>query len=279
MLLTEKDLQQILKTNKNIKPWLDALNNILPKYDINTPMRMAHFLSQTAHESSDYNNLEENLNYSAERLLQVFPRYFGAGKRSASEYARNPEKLANYVYMDVNRSARGALGNTKPGDGWLFRGRGIKQLTGRNNYAAFGESIGMTAEQAAAYVATQAGAVESACWFWDTRNLNRLADMPNVAAVTKVINGGDIGLADRQRRFNEALKILQSAKPATSSDIALSRGARGPRVMAAQKALKISVDGDYGPKTIAAVEAWQKATGYLPTGQLTEDQLIKLLKG
>jgi putative chitinase len=207
-LITEQQLAAIIPTNKNVKSWHKAIVDVLPKYNVNNPERIAGFLAQCAHESRDFTSLEENLNYSAERLLQVFPRYFGAGKANAAEYARNPQKLANYVYMDANRSARGALGNIQPGDGWRFRGRGIKQLTGRTNYAAFGRTIGMTAEQAAEYVATEKGAIESACWFWQTKNLNSFADKKDIVGMTLAINGGDIGLADRRARWNRALTIL-----------------------------------------------------------------------
>lgn len=207
-LITEQQLTAIIPTNKNIKNWHKAVVDVLPNYDINTPERLAGFLTQCAHESRDFTALEENLSYSAERLLQVFPRYFGAGKANAAEYSRNPQKLANYVYMDANRSAKGALGNVQPGDGWQFRGRGIKQLTGRANYAAFGRTVGMTAEQAAEYVATEKGAIESACWFWKTRKLNSFADKRDIVGMTQAINGGDIGLADRRARWNKALAIL-----------------------------------------------------------------------
>ena len=143
----------------------------------------------------------ENLNYSEEALNSVFGRYFGKGKRNAKDYARNQEKIANYVYQDEFRSKRGALGNVNAGDGWLFRGRGIKQLTGRNNYAAFGKSVGMSAEEAAGYVATEKGAMESACWFWKTNKLQKWADKGDNKGLTKAINGGTIGLADRNARW------------------------------------------------------------------------------
>jgi putative chitinase len=110
--------------------------------------------------------------------------------------------------MDEFRSAKGALGNTKPGDGWRFRGRGLKQLTGRNNYAAFGKTVGMTAEEAAEYVATEKGAIESACWFWGAKKLNAVADARDIVKMTKIINGGDIGLDDRKKRWEKALKVL-----------------------------------------------------------------------
>lgn len=102
-LLTEAQLAKMIPTNKEVGEWCKTLNDMLPKYGITTPKRIASFTSQTAHESGDYCRLEENLNYKEETLLRVFPRYFGPGKQNAAEYAKNPEKIANYVYMDKNR--------------------------------------------------------------------------------------------------------------------------------------------------------------------------------
>ena len=137
MNLTEEQLAAMLPTNKEIAEWCKVLNSALPKYEINNARRIAAFISQCAHESRDFTAMEENLNYSEKALSSVFGRYFGPGKRNAAEYARNPEKIANYVYMDEFRSKAGALGNVQPGDGFKFRGRGLKQLTGRQNYARF----------------------------------------------------------------------------------------------------------------------------------------------
>jgi putative chitinase len=207
-VFTVQQLSAMIPTNRDPAAWHKPMLELFPKYKINTRERVAGFIAQCAHESTDFTQLEENLNYSAERLRSVFPRYFGPGKANPAEYARNPQKLANYVYMDINRSKSGALGNIHPGDGWRFRGRGIKQLTGRNNYAAFGKTIGMTAEQAAEYVATPKGALESACWFWDSRNINSFADKRDIVGMSRRINGGDIGLTDRVARWNRAILVL-----------------------------------------------------------------------
>ena len=164
----QEHLAAMIPTNKNVAMWHKAVLEIFPKYEIDTPNRIAGFVAQCAHESTNFTALEENLNYSEASLLKVFGRYFGPSpKRSAAEYAKNPEKIANYVYMDEFRVSK--MGNVKPGDGWLFRGRGLKQLTGRENYTNFGKSVGMTAEEAAVYVATEKGAIESACWFWNAK--------------------------------------------------------------------------------------------------------------
>ena len=142
-MITLEQFSAMIPKNRKAAEWYEAAVPMFEQYEINTVNRIAGFMAQCAHESADFTRLEENLNYSEKALNGVFGRYFGKGKRDAAEYARDPEKIANYVYQDEYRSKRGALGNTEPGDGWLFRGRGIKQLTGRNNYAAFGETVGM----------------------------------------------------------------------------------------------------------------------------------------
>ena len=146
---TKDHLSPIIPNNNKVEDWYEALCDMLPKYGITTERRVAHFLSQCAHESANVKRLEENLNYSAKALRAVFGRYFGnPPKRDADEYHRKPEMIANYVYMDEFRKYK--MGNVNEGDGWLFRGRGLKQLTGRDNYTKFGASIGMSAEEAAA---------------------------------------------------------------------------------------------------------------------------------
>ena len=214
--LQKQQLAQLIPGNKDVDAWHTALVAVMPKYGINTARRAAHFISQCAHESNNFRSLSENLNYSEKALNAVFGRYFGTGgtKRNAAEYARNPEKIANYVYMDEFRKYK--MGNVKEGDGWLFRGRGLKQLTGRENYTRFGATVDMTAEEAAAYVATPKGAVESACWFWDANKLNTIADTDDVVKMTKKINGGNIGLADLQSRYSKAMQVFGS--PVTLSD-------------------------------------------------------------
>ena len=148
-ILTKDMLAAMIPGNDKVDMWFEAIQEIFPKYEINTPERMAGFIAQCAHESNNFRSLEENLNYSEDALLRVFGRYFGkAPKASASEYARNPEMIANRVYNDEFRKYK--MGNTQPGDGWMFRGRGLKQLTGRENYTKFGKSVKMTAEQAGA---------------------------------------------------------------------------------------------------------------------------------
>jgi putative chitinase len=281
-LLTEAQLAAMIPTNKEVAAWCEELNKALPKYDITTDQRIAGFISQCAHESMDFNAMSENLNYREETLNKVFPRYFGPGKRNAAEYAKNPEKIANYVYMDEFRTSK--LGNVQPGDGWRFRGRGLKQLTGRDNYTRFAKDYDMTAEEAAVWVETKEGALASALWFWNTNNLNPIADTGSVPALTKKINGGNIGLADRQARYEKAMAVLTGKIPlrAANSEAAptggtLRRGSKGEEVKRMQAKLGLSADGDFGPGTEAALKKWQAANGLTADGVAGPKTIAKLL--
>ena len=284
--LEKGHLEKLIPGNTNVDGWHAALVDVLPKYGIDTERRMAHFISQCAHESNNFRSLEENLNYSEKSLLAVFGRYFGAApKASAADYARNPEKIANRVYFDKYRKYK--MGNTNEGDGWLFRGRGLKQLTGRENYTNFGKSIDITAEEAAEYVATPKGAVESACWFWNAKKLNNIADTDDVTKMTKIINGGNIGLADRQSRYKNAMEVLGS--PVTLSQDAgdddfdvddigvLRKGCKGEGVKMMQEALGVGADGAFGPGTERALKAWQTSNGLVADGIAGPNTLEKLL--
>ena len=282
-MITLEQFTAMIPKNKHPEAWYDAAVPAFEKYDITTTNRIAGFMAQCAHESLDFTRLEENLNYSEKALNSVFGRYFGKGKRDAKEYARNPEKIANYVYQDEFRSKRGAMGNTTAGDGWRFRGRGIKQLTGRNNYTAFGKSVGMSAEEAADYVATERGALESACWFWATNKLDKWADNGDIKGLTKKINGGTIGLEDRTRRWEEALAILGGEIPtpkktASTGSRTLRKGMKGDDVAAMQKALGITADGDFGFGTLTSVKKWQKLNGLVADGIVGPATQAKMFK-
>lgn len=283
---TKEHLAEIISADAN--DWYDALVDILPKYGITNERRVAHFLSQCAHESGGFKRLEENLNYSAKALRAVFGRYFGTPpKRDADEYHRRPEMIANYVYQDEFRKYK--MGNVNEGDGWLFRGRGLKQLTGRENYTRFGASVDMTAEEAVEYVATPAGAVESACWYWDSRNLNDIADADDVVRMTKKINGGTIGLEDRQRRYAHAMQVLGMSVAELGTDDGdvedilddigvLRKGSRGDGVKIMQEALGIGADGIFGPGTERALKEWQAANGLVADGVAGPATFGKLLE-
>lgn len=284
--LTKEMLSAMIGNNPKSDDWFDALAEIMPKYEIDTPNRIAGFIAQCAHESNNFKSLEENLNYSEKALNSVFGRYFGKGKRDASEYARKPEKIANYVYQDEFRTKRGAMGNTTDGDGWRFRGRGLKQLTGRNNYTAFGKTVDLTAEEAADYVATEKGAVESACWFWNNAKLNKIADAGDIVKMTKKINGGTIGLEDRTKRWEKALAILggevapapKKAKASKGVDMTavLNVGSSGDTVKAVQEFLGIGADGIFGRGTKRAIKQWQASKGLTADGVVGPATLKKM---
>jgi putative chitinase len=201
-ILTKEQLAQLIPGNQYVTEWYEALSQLLPDYDINTPQRIAAFIAQCSHESAGFKFLKENLNYRAESLMRVWPRYF-PNIELAKQYAHKQEKIANRAY--ANRMGNG---NEDSGDGWKFCGRGLIQLTGRNNYEAFAESIETPVEEIPEYLATFEGAAQSACWFWETNGLNRWADTGDIVTLTKKINGGTLGLDDRIKHYKHALEVL-----------------------------------------------------------------------
>jgi putative chitinase len=182
------------------------MSNVFPTYEINTPHRIAAFLAQCGHESGGWTVFEENLNYSAQGLNNIFKKYFPT-LESAQPYARKPEMIANKIY--ANR-----MGNGSPesGDGWLFRGRGPIQLTGRANYTAFAKEMFEDWENVVEnpdwVTADRDFALMSAIWFWNKNKLNREADIGDIKTMTRKINGGYIGLEDRIKHYNEAIHLL-----------------------------------------------------------------------
>lgn len=180
---------------------VSSLDTLAEKYEINSALRLSHFLAQTAHESGGFTAIVENLNYSADSLSKIFHKYFT--DVDPNDYARQPEKIANRVY--ANRMGNG---DEESGDGYKFRGRGLIQLTGKNNYSAMASDLGIDVDQCSEYLETPEGAVESAAWFWNKNGLNKLADADDVVAVTKRINGGTIGLEDREKHTAEFKQVL-----------------------------------------------------------------------
>ena len=204
MELTLNQLRQFLPKNKYVEHWHDALKQLLPDYDINTPQRIAAFLAQCAHESAGFTALKENLNYKPATLLKLFGKYFTP--ELAAAYCAKPNKqeaIANRIY--ANRMGNG---DEASGDGFRYSGKGLIQLTGKSNYQAFADSLEITPTDAAEYMQTFEGACQSACWFWETNNLNKYADIGDFETMTKRINGGTIGLEDRKKHYAEALHIL-----------------------------------------------------------------------
>lgn len=205
MELTLEQLKQLLPKNPYVNHWHNALSKLLPDYEINTSKRVAAFVAQCAHESGGFMVLKENLNYRAASLRKVFPKYF-PDDAIAQKYASLPNKqeaIANRVY--ANRMGNGP---EESGDGWRYCGRGLIQLTGRQNYTWFAASLGITPEEATEYLGTFEGAAQSACWFWETNKLNQWADAGDIVTLTKRINGGTIGLEDRIKHYEHALHVL-----------------------------------------------------------------------
>lgn len=196
-------LDDIMPNNKNRYEWLTVLNEILPKYAITENIsRLAMYFAQTCHESLNFTVLEENLNYSSAGLLRVFPKYFN--EETAKLHAFNPEKIANVVYS--NR-----MGNNEPGDGYKYRGRGIIQLTGKDNYREFAKYINNEEvfKNPDILVTDKTLCVLSSCWFWKSNNLNIISDMNDVKGATKKINGGTHGLDDRATRFGGYGEVIK----------------------------------------------------------------------
>ena len=187
----------------------DAVIQLIPdtaaKFQINTPLRLAHFLAQCGHESGGFKATQENLNYSAKGLMGIFKKYFPT-EAIANAYQRNPQKIANKVY--ANRMANG---DEASGDGYKFRGRGYIQLTGKDNYTQFGNAIGENITSNPDVVSGKY-ALLSAAWFWSKNGLNKLADGGAtdavVTSITKRVNGGTIGLPDRIKHFKEYYHLL-----------------------------------------------------------------------
>lgn len=205
MKLTVEQLQACLPQAKlsNLEKFVEGINETFEHFDINTPQRCAMFLAQTAHESANFSATQENLNYSAKGLMGIFKKYFPTQDSTVS-YERKPERIANRVY--ANRMGNGSESS---GEGYKYRGRGLIQLTGKDNYRNCGKALQMDLIADPGQVAENPVAVLSAGWFWDTRKLNQWADKNDVKTVTKKINGGDIGLADRTAHYHHILEVLE----------------------------------------------------------------------
>lgn len=202
MELQLSQLKQIIPSNRYVKHWHDALSQLLPDYQIDTPERMAGFLAQCAHESGGFTAIKENLNYRAASLRKTFSKYFPTDEL-AQQYAGKQQAIANKVY--ANRMGNG---DEASGDGYRYCGRGLIQLTGRDNYFWYAASLEISPEDASEYMETFEGAAQSACWFWETNNLNQWADKGDILTMTKRINGGTIGLEDRIAHYEHALQVL-----------------------------------------------------------------------
>lgn len=203
--ITLELLRELAPTTKPtvLSKYVDPLNEIAEHIGLTkNPVRLAMFLAQVAHESGGFLATKENLNYSAQSLMKTWPKRFPTSA-VAREYARNPQKIANKVYAD-----RMGNGPESSGDGFKFIGRGLIQLTGRNNYTKFAKAIDSSLDDTVSFLETPEGAVASAGWFWDVNKLNIWADKNDFVGVTRRINGGTNGMDDRKQKFVKALKAL-----------------------------------------------------------------------
>ncbi len=200
--------------------WVDAVAAACQEFNINTPQRIAGFLSQCAHESGGFERLQENLNYSADGMAGIWPRRFAVlgpdgkpvkkdGKNQPNKFAlalhRKPEMIANVVY-----SSRMGNGPTESGEGWKYRGRGLKQLTGKDNHRACSAGLGVDLVENPDLLLEPVYAARSAAWFWATNKCNNFADAGDIEGLTKKINGGLIGIEDRKKRYASAMRSLSS---------------------------------------------------------------------
>ena len=207
-MITKDIFQKLYPKNKDPEGWVKAMLEVFPKYEINTPKRIAAFLAQCGHESGGWTVFQENLNYSIQGLVGTFKKYF-PNEAIASSYAREPEKIANKVYAD-----RMGNGPEASGDGWKYRGRGPIQLTGKSNYTAYAKDMfdewEAVVDNPNLVAEDKNCALLSAIWFWNKNGLNKFADSEDLVTMTKRINGGTIGLEDRIKHYNEAIHVLES---------------------------------------------------------------------
>lgn len=206
-MITLQLLQAVCPKTKStvLSKYVDPLNDVCDYYEISsTSERLAGFLAQIGHESGGFNFVKENLNYGAKGLMTTFKKYFPT-EDLAKQYERKPEKIANRVY--ANRMGNGPESS---GDGYKYCGRGLIQLTGKDNYTRFAEALEISIDECVAYMETPEGACSSAGWFWDNNRLNVYCDRGDFIGLTKRINGGTIGLQDRQHHYEVALAALRA---------------------------------------------------------------------
>lgn len=203
-MLVNREMLCTITTPELADKWVNALNETCQEFAIDSPYRIAGFLSNVAHESGGFKFVSENLNYSAASLMRVWSSRFPTVE-IAQRYAMQPEKIANRAYAD-----RMGNGDEASGDGWKYRGRGLIQLTGKNNYVAYSLACDNEALQKPDIVAEPKYAAESAGWFWSVNRLNQLADNQDIVGMAKRINGGINGLDDRQMKYSQVMSYFES---------------------------------------------------------------------
>lgn len=203
-------LQRLFPSGRQLPAFASALAEHLPRHGVDTPQHVAAFLAQVGHETGGLVRWTENLNYSADGLRKTWPQRF-RDAATANAYARQPERIANRVYAD-----RMGNGPDSSGDGWRFRGRGLIQVTGRDNYTRLADYTGRDPASLPAWLETPEGATVSACWFWSTNKLSLLLETQGFDAVSRRINGGDNGMVDRRARYAVAADALGLSKAKTA---------------------------------------------------------------
>lgn len=265
IIKNELQIKKIFPKNHDPKLLLDSLNKILPKYDINTTERVVSFLGQAGYESQQFMFLTENLNYTAEGLVKVFPAYFPTYKK-AEQYQHNPQKIANLVYAD-----RMGNGNVSSGDGWMFRGHGFLQITGRYIFQKFADQLKMKLEDVLMYAKTLDGAMEISCWYWQYRDINVEADRLDIVGITRKINPKLLGLENRKYITRMALNVLSYTTENDVVPTTLKLGDTGEHVMILQKQLSehgynVVIDGHFGKGTENAIKQLQTSSGLKADG-------------
>lgn len=270
--------------------WLAPLNAEMAAHAIDRDHRIEMFLATIAEETGELQVQSENLNYSGARLYELFGGLFASRATADALAARGPEAIANVIYADANRAPGYRLGNTQPGDGWKFRGRGPMQLTGRGNYERFFRAVGMPADTDPDYLLTPEGGCRSAAHFWQANGCNEIADGGDFRALTRRVNGGEFNMPTRLYYYGLAQRAMSGDAPAAGTVIAptpplppvppppsapqprvLVAGCTGPDVLALQKALNatgaaVAETGAFDAATGEAVLAFQRRSGLVADG-------------
>lgn len=201
--LTPEILKQVLQNNPDYKEWFDLLQKFLPEYEVNTPLRVAAFLANTAHESGNFTILEENLNYRRDRLLALFKKYFNT--ENVDKYVGKKILIASRIY-----ASRMGNGPEASQEGWIYRGKGLIQITGKYNTTELSKHLNKTLSETCKYLLTKEGALVGSLFYWQKNNLNQVSDTGDITKVRKIVNGGTFGLQDVILRYNKVIGLFKN---------------------------------------------------------------------